>query len=508
VRRFFPDSLFLFPFLVSLFPFVLLCTLNSAGYRYGASDLAFYVPAALERLDPSLFPRDRALIASQARLTMIDETIAVLARVSSLSLPSLFAALYVITLALLLLGAWLVACRLYRSGWTMAALTVALTLKHEIAKSGTNTLEGYFHPRQLAFSLGVLALAALIGRRFAIAAMLVIAGGMLHPTTALWFAVWLGVAAWINEPRWRVQLTAAAVLTLAAGALLLTTGPLAGRLVIMDPEWLATLVTKDYLFPLDWPVYVWVLNLAYVPIIWFIYRRRLAAGVLVAGEAGIVVGCLSLVLVFAAALPLNAARLAIVIQLQIPRVFWMLDFLAVTYACWLLIEAGGLTRRRAAFVTLALLLGSSTRSAYIKFIKFPERPIAQIRVPDTDWGRAMTWARGTARDSNWLAHPFHAVQYGSSLRVAGERDVFVEGIKDAAIGMYERDVAMRTRDRLQELDDYDVMTAERARALASKYGLDFMVSEEDLALPIAYSSGTLRVYRLRADTGSRVRNHD
>ena len=77
-------------FLVSLFPFTLLCTLNSAGYRYGASDLAFYIPAALERLDPSLFPRDRALIASQGRLTMIDETIAGLARASQLTLPPLF----------------------------------------------------------------------------------------------------------------------------------------------------------------------------------------------------------------------------------------------------------------------------------------------------------------------------------------------------------------------------------------------------------------------------------
>jgi hypothetical protein len=40
------------------------------------------------------------------------------------------------------------------------------------------------------------------------------------------------------------------------------------------------------------------------------------------------------------------------------------------------------------------------------------------------------------------------------------------------------------------------MTATRARELAAEYGLDFMVSEETLPLPIAYSSGTLRVYRL------------
>jgi hypothetical protein len=130
-----------------------------------------------------------------------------------------------------------------------------------------------------------------------------------------------------------------------------------------------------------------------------------------------------------------------------------------------------------------ILLASGARSAYIKFVRFPERPIAQIRIPDTDWGRAMGWARATARDSNWLAHPAHAVQYGSSLRVAGERDLFVEGIKDAAIGMYERDVAIRTRDRLLEIDDYDNMTTGRARELAAKYGLDFMVSEAALSLP-------------------------
>ena len=72
----------------------MLCTLNSAGYRYGASDLAFYIPAALERIDPSLFPRDTPLIASQAKLTMIDETIAGLSRVTGLGLPPLFATLY------------------------------------------------------------------------------------------------------------------------------------------------------------------------------------------------------------------------------------------------------------------------------------------------------------------------------------------------------------------------------------------------------------------------------
>jgi hypothetical protein len=74
--------------------------------------------------------------------------------------------------------------------------------------------------------------------------------------------------------------------------------------------------------------------------------------------------------------------------------------------------------------------------------------------------------------------------------------------------MYERDVAIRTRDRLTELEDYDRLTAGRALGLAAKYDLDFMVSEQDLALPVAYSSGLLKIYRLKPDPGARVPNPD
>ena len=379
----------------------------------------------------------------------------------------------------------------------MLALVGAVTLRHAIAKSGTNTLEGYFHPRQLAFSLGVLAIVALMRRRIFISAALVLAGGLLHPTTALWFAIWIAVAWSINQPEWRRPVAAAAGLVAVAAGWMLIAGPLSGRLVRMDPDWLATLETKDYLFPLEWPLYVWLLNLVYAPTIFFIYRRRREAGVLAEGERGLVWGCLSLLAVFAVALPLNAARLAIVIQLQVPRVFWMLDFLAITYLVWLIAEDLRGSDRRARITCVLIVIASLTRSAYIKFIRFPDRPIAEISVPDNDWGRVMAWARTTPRDSGWLAHPAHAVHYGTSLRVAGQRDVFVEGIKDAAIGMYERDVAMRTRDRLQELQDFDTLTPERARSLGERYRLNFLVTTERLDLPVAYSSGPLFVYRLR-----------
>jgi len=48
--------------------FVVLATLNAGGYRYGASDQAFYIPAVEHHLDPALFPRDWPMLAAQDRL--------------------------------------------------------------------------------------------------------------------------------------------------------------------------------------------------------------------------------------------------------------------------------------------------------------------------------------------------------------------------------------------------------------------------------------------------------
>jgi hypothetical protein len=41
------------------------------------------------------------------------------------------------------------------------------------------------------------------------------------------------------------------------------------------------------------------------------------------------------------------------------------------------------------------------------------------------------------------------------------------------------------------------MSPDRARSLGQRYALDFLVTTQSLDLPVAYSSGPLRVYRLR-----------
>jgi hypothetical protein len=482
---------------VCLVPFVFLATINSAGYRYGASDQAFYAPAILKSIDPALYPRDSALIQSQARLTLVDNVLGPLARATGLSLPVAFVVLQIASLCLLASAGLQIAGVLYRTNWAAVALIAALTLRHAITKSGTNTLEGYFHPRQLAFAFGALAISSFLGGRYAVMWVLVAVAGALHPTTALWFAIWLGVATVLAEPRLRRPTAVGVVVAAAMGAWALVAGPLAGRLIRMDTVWLETLGSKDYLFPLSWPAIAWLVNLGYVPVILWIFRRRQAAGLLVPREGALVAGCLSLVAVFAATLPLNAARVALAIQLQPARMFWMLDLLAVVYVIWAAAEGAAASPRRARTVAVAIVVLSLVRGAYIMLVEFPDRRVAQIDIGDGDWARAMAWARTTRTGSGWLADPGHAARYGTSVRVAAQRDVFVEAIKDGAVGMYDRAVASRTRERVETLGEFTTLTPERARALAQQYDLDYLVSEQRLDLPVEFSSGRLSVYRLR-----------
>ena len=486
-------------FAFCLLPFVVLATLNAGGYRYGASDQAFYLPVVLAKLDPGLFPRDASLLAAQSTLTTYDEVIAAIVRVTGAPVPAVFALLYVAALTLIALGAWLIGNRFYLTTGAVVTFLAALTLRHAIARSGTNTLEGYFHPRQMAFGLGIIAVAAFLRGRFAAAIALVLCAGAVHPTAALWFAIWLTTAAVIVSHDARRWMRMAIIPVAAVAAWALLAGPLAGRLTRMDDDWLRILSGKDYLFILEWPMYAWVLNLGYLAVVGLLYTRRQRAGVVSHEERALVLGSSSLALVFLLAVVAQAMHLTLAFQLQPARLFLCFDLMATMYAVWALAEMpiSGSTRlaMRPVIAAALIVLFSLARGAYV--LIEAKRPAVQVAIPDDDWGRAMAWAKSTPKTTGWLADPMHAMLYGTSVRVAGERDVFVEGVKDTALGIYDRRIAVRTDERLRELDDFRGLSVDTARSLASRYDLDYLVTVSALDLPLAFESGSLRIYKLR-----------
>jgi hypothetical protein len=275
----------------------------------------------------------------------------------------------------------------------------------------------------------------------------------------------------------------------------------------MDDAWLSTLAGKDYLFATDWGIDTWLLNAAYPVVIAATFLARRRRGLTQPGELGLVAGCLALIGVFVATLPLVGAHVAFAVQLQISRVFWMADLLTLLGVVWWLSEARSSTpagtpptpawTSRSRWVFVAAAVFALARGGFALLVEHPERPLFAVAAPADAWSDVTAYLRrATPPGTHVLADPDHAWRFGTSLRVLAARDVFLENVKDEAISMYDRRMAQRVAERRLALGDFERRTAPELLALARRFELDVVVSERDLALPELYRNQQFRVYRL------------
>jgi hypothetical protein len=516
--------------------FAIVATANGAGYRYGASDQAFYIPVVLHAADPGAFPRDRGLLDAQGRYMVVDEVLAAVLRTTGVSTEVLFLAGYLLSLALIWAGLMFIGTRVYTSRWTVAALAAAFAMRHSIPRTSANSFEPYFHPRMLAFGIGLLAVAAVLRRQSWLAIGLVAVAALVHVTTGMWFAVMLGVALAILDSRLRTGAIIAGAGAAAAGLWALVTGRLGSSLAPMDDVWLRAVASKDSLFATQWPAWAWAANLGFLALLWWAHRRRVRDGVASAEDRALVWGATALVALFLLTLPLVAAGMALPVQLQISRVFWLVDFVALVYvlavACGdksvdvasgntstavasgfrlrarreasalrrtavALAEAVSRKKKRAQIVAGILIAFAASRGAYIMLVERPERALFAVHTAESPWEDAMRWVARQPAQIHVLADPGHAWKHGTSVRASGVHDVFLEEVKDSALAIYSREVASRVVERIGAVGDFGTLTADRAHDLARRYDLDYLVSEADLPLPVVYRNAQFRIYEIR-----------
>lgn len=484
--------------------FGLLVLLNVGGYRYGVSDQAFYIPIVQQGLEPGLFPHDAPLLAVQNRLLAFDDWFAPLVRSSGARLPVAFFAAYVAGLLALFAAGVAVGRSLYRTWWGVAALAAALTLRHRIPDTAVNSLEAYLHPRQLAFAVGLAAVGFFLRGRTAAAAAAVAGACLFHPTTALWFAILVGVACLVAEPASRRPIL------LVVGALLPATVVFAARgfgeqLDVMGPAWSTLLASKDYLLATEWPLMTWFANLGLAAIIAAIHDQRRALGIATARETGLVAGCLALLALFVVSVPAASMGVALVVQLQVSRIFWVLDVVAIAYAVWFVVERPSRPRsplllrqpriRRGAVALL--VLASLARGGYVTFAERAGHGLVEIDLPASEWTDVMQWAGERPVGTHFLTDPGHAWRYGSSVRAASGRDVYLESVKDVGIAIYSRAMAERISSRIAELGDFASLAPAHARWLAKRHELDYLITEHAIDLPLVHRHGRFAIYDLR-----------
>ena len=486
--------------------FCFLVLLNVGGYRYGVSDQAFYIPIVRQGLEPGLFPHDAPLLAVQNRLLAFDDWFAPLVRITGQTLPAAFFATYLAGLVVLYGACVSVGRSLYRTWWGVVALAAALTLRHRIPDTAINSLEAYLHPRQLAFAAGLLAVGLFLRGRTAGAVGAVAAVCLFHPTTALWFAILLGVAIPVAYPAVRRPLLVVGSAVMPA-TVALSAGAFHEQLDVMSPAWTALLESKDYLLATRWPPLTWFANLGLAATLVAIYHHRRSFGVTTPREDGLVAGCVALLALFLVSVPLASIGIALVVQLQFNRIFWLLDFVAIAYAAWLVVErpsstaASGPGRLRVRHVAVALIiLASIARGSYVTLVERADHALVEIDLPASEWTDIMHWAGARPVGTNFLADPGHAWRYGSSVRAAAGRDVYLESVKDIGIAIYSEAMAARVDSRIAELGDFAALAPAHARWLARRHDLDYLITEHDIALPLVHRNGRFAVYDLRDRT--------
>jgi hypothetical protein len=338
---------------------------------------------------------------------------------------------------------------------------------------------------------------------------------VVHVTTALWFALLVGVALLVLDRRWRglAALGASgAVLALTAAV---TVGPMNGALSVMDATWLEAVASKDSLFATEWPVWAWAMNLGFLALLWWAHRTRVRRGTASREDGALAWGAVALVVLFMATLPFVAMKVSLAVQFQISRVFWLVDFVALVYVIAALIEPASARAlgtphdrpersralagepMRAFAVAMLLFVVAASRGAYVMFVEHFDRPLFQVNLQESDWEDAMRWIATRPAQTHVLADPGHAWKYGTSVRVSAGRDVLLEEVKDSALAIYSRAGAVRFVERSRSVGDFGALTAGKATDLARRYELDYLVTEADLSLPLAYRNQQFRIYALR-----------
>lgn len=182
------------------------------GYHPGAEDAEIYVPQVRKLLHPGLYPFGSELFESHAHLTLFPKIIAGSVRLSHLPLAAVLLIWHLAAIFLFLLACWKISARLWpgTSARLAAVGLVAALLTIPVAGTKLYLLDQYLNPRSISAFTILFAIDAAISRRYALAALWLVATALVHPLMAAFGVLFVLLLA-LDAPRIRPAVAAAAI---------------------------------------------------------------------------------------------------------------------------------------------------------------------------------------------------------------------------------------------------------------------------------------------------------
>ncbi len=484
-----------------------------SGYHPAVEDAEIYVPQIKKILNPALYPFGSEFFESHARLTLFPNMIAASVRVTHLSLDAVMLLWHLLSIFLVLLACWKIACLCFDeppARWAAVALVAAL-LTLPVAGTALFIIDEYLNPRSLALCAALFAIAAVLQRKYLAAALWIVFAAAIHPLMTV-FGASLAVVVFLQLGATHAVQTASGATARAASLALFL--PLGITLRQPSAAYRDIIQMRPYFFILQWHGYEWVGIFAPLLILWWIEQMARKRGM--GASAPLCRAIIVYQLVYFA--------LALVMTIP-PRFLSLVRYqpmrsLQLVYVVFLLLVGGLLGKwvlRNRVWLWFALFIPLCFGMFYVQRQLFPATPHIEWpgRVPPNDWLQAFAWIRAnTPTGAIFALHPNHMAMRGEDqhgFRVLAERSMLADAVKDSgALTMFpDLPLAEHWQQQIQAQQGWENFGAADFQRLHRDWGVTWVVLDQPrpTSLYCPYANRTLRVCRIESsDRGSADRD--
>jgi len=478
---------------------LLLTTLAFAvqGYHPGVEDAEIYNPAILKILNPSLYPFGAEFFQSHARLTMYPNLIATTARVFHSSAGPALIFWQLLSIFLLLLACWTLACELFENPsarWAGLGLVAAL-LTIPIAGTGLYLMDEYVNPRAIALFLAIFMIADTLKKKYAGVALWALLSAVVHPLMTLFSLSLVLVIICLRKFD--------GYLGHRNLAMALSFSPLGLSFSYPSQAYRTFLQTRPYFFILRWQWYEWLGIFLPLGVLWWFSRlarkNRMTSLELIC-RALIIYGFVYFLFALVITIP---PRLLALDRYQPMRSLQLL------YALLFLIIGGLLGEwvlRGRWWAWMLLFAPLCAGMVWTQGEIFPSTPHIEWpgTVPANDWLQAFAWIRtNTPVTATFALNPNHMALPGEDahgFRALAERSMLADAIKDSgAVTMFpELPLAEHLQQQLRSEDGWEHFQTSDFIRLHEQWGVTWFVLDQPgaIGLECPYQNKTLRVCHL------------
>ena len=431
------------------------------GYHPGVEDDGVYLAAIKSDLAPALFPHDSAFVKLQLKTTLFDSLIAESVQLSGVSLEWTLLVWQLLSLFLLVAGAWCMVAQLFEDFKARLGALVMLTAMFTLPVAGTALYiaDQYLHPRTIASALILFAISRVLAGRNWQTIPLLGSACLLHPLMGAYGASFCCILA--LQPQRIITVFDQRFQSSGQRSAALLCAP------AMQLDWIfrrplpivkSILQSRHWYCLYDWTWYEWAGVVGPLVLSWMVYRLahksantkliRISSAILVYGTVhqalAMVILAPELDLGLGALEPMRYLHLIYLLMVVIGGALLGKHILQNKIECWLLIALavnGGM------FYAQRQLFAESPHL---------ELPWIQSSNP---WVQAFDWIKvNTPKDAYFALGPSYLEIPGENFhgfRALAERSALCDEAKDASVVTKVPDLATEWRKEVEAQRNWD-----------------------------------------------------